>query len=353
MSGKSPPVKADPCPVCNLVVKTPSLDCDVCHRWFHLPCVKLTTKDLQVLNKSGVNFFCKDCSPKIKELISNIDKLQETLDYVKSLEQRVANLESSKQEPDANSSSEEKIVGVEERLKKLETKVESPQPVSVDNSVSGSQLRDLEDRLKKLENGEDLERFKEKMYQHTKTLSRNNMRLECEIDSQEQYERRDCIVVHNVRERGSGENLHHFAISLVQATGGNISPAEVSVAHRLGRPTNGKPRPVIIKFTRRCVKTVLMRHKYKLRSVRGWENVFVEESLTPWRKGVISELKKIEELTRVSTVDGKILFTKEGKRYDINSGDDFIDILDSGLLPDRFFSAVGINPSLAYTATED
>ena len=106
-----------------------------------------------------------------------------------------------------------------------------------------------------------------------KFLKRHNMKLELDIDAQEQYERRDSVVVHNVRERGPGENLHHLAVLLCAATGGTISPLEVSVAHRLGRASN-RPRPIIIKFTRRCVKTLLMRNKIKLRHTPGWQNVY-------------------------------------------------------------------------------
>ena len=179
-------------------------------------------------------------------------------------------------------------------------------------------------------------------------LHRDNVRLECELDAQEQYERRDCITVHGVREMGPRENLHAFALELCSVLGGSVTPLDISVCHRLGKQSN-KPRPVIIKFTRRYVKTQVMRNKYKLKNLRGWEAVFIEENLTVWRRHFINELKSQSGVEKVATNDGKIRFVKDGRRYEINNGVDFLSLLDSGLLEDALYTNVGINPKLRHT----
>ena len=166
-----------------------------------------------------------------------------------------------------------------------------------------------------------------------------------DIDAQEQYEHGDSVVVHYVRERGPGESLHHLAVLLCAATGGTISPLEVSVAHRLGQASN-RPRPIIIKFTRRCVKTLLMHNKKKLRHTAGWHNVYVDEDLTIWRRNLVSELNKVDDLQKVMTIDGKIMFTLDKKRYEFNTGEELMKLFDSGLLPNDFWKAVGINHEL-------
>ena len=156
------------------------------------------------------------------------------------------------------------------------------------------------------------------------------------------------MVVYNVTERGRNEDLHLFALQLCAATGGSgLSPLEVSTAHRLGNPNSSKCRPVIIKFTRRCTKDSLMRNKYKLKNTPGWERVFVEEGLTPWRRCFVNELKLHTGITRVLTKDGKIYFTVRDKRWELNLGADFIKLLDAGFMDKKFMEAVGIDPRLS------
>ena len=158
------------------------------------------------------------------------------------------------------------------------------------------------------------------------------------------------MVVQGASELGPKEDLHKMSVLLCERVGMPIAPIEVSVAHRLGKYNGGKPRPVIIKFTRRCVKSCLMRNKYKLKHVQGWEGVYVEESLTGWRREFVRCLKEDKELNRVSTVDGKIIFNKGPKTYELNTGDDFINVLDYGILSQETLSNAGINPSLAVKA---
>ena len=127
---------------------------------------------------------------------------------------------------------------------------------------------------------------------------------------------------------------------------------EISVVHRLGRQSNGHPRPIIIKFTRRVIKTLLMKHKANLRRSPGWENVFIDENLTTWRRLVVRRLKEHVD-PRVSTTDGKILFSRGGRRYELNTGKNFLDMLDSDVVPPEFLEAIHIDPNLAMEEDRD
>ena len=100
-----------------------------------------------------------------------------------------------------------------------------------------------------------------------------------DIDCQEQYERRDCVIIQNFPEYGPHEDLVRVVIDLCAVSGGRISPWEISVVHRLGRYVAGRARPIIVKFTRRCIKTSLMKNKHKLRRVEGWCNIYLDENL--------------------------------------------------------------------------
>ena len=89
-----------------------------------------------------------------------------------------------------------------------------------------------------------------------------------------------------------------------------------------------------------------MRNKIKLRHTAGWHNVYVDEDLTIWRRNLVSELNKVDDLQKVMTIDGKIMFTLDKKRYEFNTGEELMKLFDSGLLPNDFWKAVGINHEL-------
>ena len=54
----------------------------------------------------------------------------------------------------------------------------------------------------------------------------------------------------------------------------------------------------------------------------------------------------MDDLQKVMTIDGKIMFTLDKKRYEFNTGEELMKLFDSGLLPNDFWKAVGINHEL-------
>ena len=191
----------------------------------------------------------------------------------------------------------------------------------------------------KKDHDEKLDTGIQKFYRET---SRDVLVNHLYMDSQEQYERRDCIIVKNLREFGPSENLSMLVIEACKAMGGNIAHFEISVAHRMGRFIPGQTRPVIVKFTRRHIKNCVMRNKYKLRHARGWETVYIEENLTVWRSHLVSKLRQQREVKKLHTNDGKIFFLKDGKNYSFNDPKDF----PSMPFSDTFYKEVNISPDL-------
>ena len=314
MSKTSRPVAAAKytCPCCKTAVNAPSLDCDACHKWFHPACVNIPVKNLDLIKHSeGLKFFCKKCKPDVEEVLKNLKKFTDVAKYVAGME---ANYEA--------------------RFKKLEeaARVEVVPPNHVDSTaVAAEDLQVMREDMEKQLKAQDSV-LKEKLAYYMKARGREILKLDCDIDTEQQYERRDSVIVHNVREMGPNEDLYQFATQLCAATGGRISAFEVSVVHRLGPFTRNRSRSIIIKFTRRVIKSSLMRNKHKLRHNPGWERVYIEENLTPWHGKFVHKLKQVKDVTKVITTDGKIAFNTGGKKYFVNSGSDFVSLMDSNIL---------------------
>ena len=70
------------------------------------------------------------------------------------------------------------------------------------------------------------------------------------VDRQEQYSRRNCILIHGVKEN-QNEDTNEVVINKIKsAMDLDISPGDIDRTHRIGVPTKGKIRHIIIKFVR-------------------------------------------------------------------------------------------------------
>ena len=101
---------------------------------------------------------------------------------------------------------------------------------------------DQKERKKEIaELKEDLTSLKEKFFQVDKTL-----------DRQEQYSRRNCLLVHGVEEK-KNEDTDQEVINIVENDlGEEIANHDIDRTHRLGKRKldNNVPRPIIVKLTR-------------------------------------------------------------------------------------------------------
>ena len=84
-------------------------------------------------------------------------------------------------------------------------------------------------------------------------------------------------------------NTNAVFIDMSRNIGVTITPADISVSHRLGRPgdssvSDAKPRPLIVKLVRRDNIIELMRNKKKMRSMDKHRQVYVNDDLTMQRR---------------------------------------------------------------------
>ena len=77
---------------------------------------------------------------------------------------------------------------------------------------------------------------------------RDNDALRDELDSQEQYSRRNCLLLHGVPETDADTTA--AALGIIDRNLNIKLPRNtIDRSHRLGRDTGeGKPRPIILKF---------------------------------------------------------------------------------------------------------
>ena len=98
------------------------------------------------------------------------------------------------------------------------------------------------------------------------SLQVENQKLTFEIDRLEQYSRRENVRIYGLAET-QGECTNTVVIDMARDIGVTITPADISVSHRLGRPEGGgstadsRPRPLIVKLVRRDTKFELMLNK--------------------------------------------------------------------------------------------
>ena len=109
------------------------------------------------------------------------------------------------------------------------------------------------------------------------------------VNDLEQYSRRNCLIVSGLPET-SGEDVSRLVKQLGEAAGVEINTIDIDAAHRLGKPSNHKPRNIIVKFTTFVKRQQMYAARKQLRSARAPPNsvltpavlaaCFVSEQLT-------------------------------------------------------------------------
>ena len=89
-----------------------------------------------------------------------------------------------------------------------------------------------------------------------------------------------------------------------------VLPSDISITHRLpGR--NGKPRPIIVRFSRRVARLEMLRKK---KSLRDKEQTIFEDVTQP-RAQFLNLMRQDNRIQSVWTLEGAIYFVWEGNDY--------------------------------------
>ena len=140
-------------------------------------------------------------------------------------------------------------------------------------------------------------------------MSKMNKRIEelrRKTDRQEQYSRRNCVLIHGIAENKE-ENTDQQAIDFINDNLDiKIDKIDIDRSHRIGRydKAKKKARPIIVKFARYNVRGMVFREKRKLKGT----GKSITESLKTKRIGQLNDAREKYGFNNVWSYDRKILY---------------------------------------------
>ena len=151
-------------------------------------------------------------------------------------------------------------------------------------------------------------KMKKKIEELNGIVSKMNERieeLENKIDRQEQYSKRNCILIHGIAENKE-ENTDQQAIDFINDNLDiKIDEINIDRSHRIViNKAKKKARPIIVKFARHNVRGRVFREKWKLKGT----GKSITESLTTKRIGQLNDAREEYGSNDVWSYDGKILY---------------------------------------------
>ena len=123
---------------------------------------------------------------------------------------------------------------------------------------------------------------------------------------QEQYSRRNCLLIHGLTETKT-EDTDDMVLDVINDKLNNeISQISIDRSHRLGKRKDPgqKPRAIILKFTRYKDRHHFFTNKKLLKG----SGISVTESLTLKKMEHLKKMREQHGFVKVCTLDGKIMF---------------------------------------------
>ena len=141
------------------------------------------------------------------------------------------------------------------------------------------------------------------------SLSTKIEKLEKLQDQQEQYSRRNSLLVHEIAEEKEEITDEVIINTLNETLDLEIKLRDINRTHRIGelKKTRGKTRPIIVKFVRYNDRNQVVRNKKKLKG----QKISITEKLMKIRMDKLKQAKETYGFTNVWTNDGKILFKSD------------------------------------------
>ena len=156
--------------------------------------------------------------------------------------------------------------------------------------------------------GDDIHDLNTKIESLQKQLKYTERKCHLEGDQRDQYSRRDTIRVSGVPYK-RGEDTNDIICRIAFSINVAVTPWDISVSHRSGRPNAKGIKAIICRFTRRDIKHKIMENRKLTREIRTDDEnqpvqIFIDESLTPMRAAICRKLRgeNIAHYTR----DGKV-----------------------------------------------
>ena len=201
-------------------------------------------------------------------------------------------------------------------LKNLNKKVNEIHLLTTnDVQIKGTQeLKEVNDAIKfineKFKEFEADRREKEQELAEIKsTINNLNVRLDKadrDVGRQEQYSRRNCLLIYGINEENQG-NTDEVIINVLHVMDEEITHQDIDRSHHLGdrKLDKNNPRPIVIKFPRYNVRAKIFKKKRKLEEKR----INITESLTKTRMENLQKAREEHIFWNVWSNNGKIFQT--------------------------------------------
>ena len=166
-------------------------------------------------------------------------------------------------------------------------------------------FHETEEKLKLLESQLAIQKsVTDNLVEDRSRLNKTIEDLEDELDDQQQYSRRNCLLIHGVEEK-QNENVEAAVMDIVDnKLKATVLKNDISRMHRLGRRKQGRPRPIIVRFISYRQRKNIFDVKKRLKG----QGILITENLTSKRYSLLR--KCIEQHGRENcwTLDGRIYF---------------------------------------------
>lgn len=256
---------------CRLLISrsNPGLKCSgVCHKWYHIKCVKLPAELVENLNIPGLSWTCSSCMKTGQPTNVNMSQVS---DMSTKFQEMISNFEILKKKQ------EDMLLSVEYSS------------ACIDNF--NTKMSEFSVALKKID-------FLEKKIVD---LEKENSLLTAEVEDLQQYSRKNNLEINGIPQR-NGENVMNIVKNIGNLVGVDISQNCIDACHRVpSRNQERNNKPIIVKFTSRIVKQNLLaatkanRHlmnasKLELPSMPE-QKIYVSDHLTPKNKALLYKSK--------------------------------------------------------------
>lgn len=143
--------------------------------------------------------------------------------------------------------------------------------------------------------------------------------LTTQVDAQDAYSRRNCLLFHGILEQPH-EDTAKIVLDMLKDKGigaQEITYQQVSRSHRLGpaRPNRQNPRPIIVRFTTYNARDVIFKEKKKLKGT----GMTITEQLTGTRMKIMKAAKEAFGMRNVWSTDGSVVVLHEGRKNKVNT----------------------------------
>ena len=142
-------------------------------------------------------------------------------------------------------------------------------------------------------------------------LESNVISLESDLNSLEQYGRRNNIKISGILDTVPDQNLEQKVIQILDEIDVSVSPNDIEACHRMGSAVNNS-RKIIVRFTNRKFAKKALLNRSKLRKVPSISpnyNIFVNENLTLRNRKIAflcRKLKRADHIEKTFTRDGTV-----------------------------------------------